>query len=159
MPGFFMGEFMKLPPYARQIRAERDRGYHPPRIWVLFGDDWGRRPDSAVCVRPGEYQPGEYDWSFCAGVPVSVVERTYVSQPARNAMRLAAEIAATTAPVAFHWIAGEDDWPHTNRAQEDIGDLMWCVMPRSKWWNKKTEQTYQQRSDLYYAAMRKGVKA
>lgn len=157
----------KLPPYGRRIATRRDAGNHPPRIWVLFGNDWQRRPEYAMCIKPQDYQPSVYDWSVCRGIPVHVIERTRVERPERDALRLAAEVAEFTAPVVFHWIASDDDWPDPagKPAQSDAADLLRAHIDgnniRLGWpdyWNEKKQRQYEQRMEVYRQALRASVK-
>ncbi len=148
----------KLPAYGRQLKRQRDSGQHPDRVWVLCGDDWGRRPRNEVslCVEAG-YRVGTYDWSLVAGVPVHVVERGDV-----DAVRLAAEIARFATSVTIHWRAGPDEvFCQAGRArQEDISDIAWCqrqqvdgVLRWPDWWSDTLESEYRARRKAWHRAL------
>lgn len=102
-----MSRRRQLPAYGRDLRWARDLGHHPSRVWLLAGDDWGRRPTSTptVCIQ-ADAEPEVMDWRALAGVPVEIVDRGY-----GPLLELGCEVARVAAPVTVHWIAGEDEWP------------------------------------------------
>jgi hypothetical protein len=65
-----------LPPFGRELARSRDQSHHPARVWVIVGNDWGRRPQDApsLCVE-ADHPPASYDWSVLAGLAVHVVRR------------------------------------------------------------------------------------
>lgn len=136
------------PAYAKAVIRERDLGNHPERIWVIFGNDWGRRPAVSVCVRPGDYTPGAFDWRWCGGVSVNVVERDKVDAEDRDSVQLSIEIAKFTAPVFICW---EDDF---GTHKVDIADFMDSNRDRNrKRWNKTAVAKYLLRRETYYASI------
>lgn len=154
---------MKYPPYARELDRQRALGDHPQKIFVLFGTNWDRRPQGALCVRPEDYRPGLYRLDVCRGIRTHVVERERIQSPGRDALRLAAEIAEHTAPVYFHWIAGIEDWPCIagTPAMEEISSLIRCNVAgdqvRFEWpgyWDKRRRKAYEARKAAYWHAAR-----
>lgn len=85
-----------LPPFGRALLNQRQRGQHPDRVWVIYGNDcWNRKPvDAPVLCVPGDYVPLRYDWSLLAGVPADIVYRD-----GEFIHALAAEVARFAAPV------------------------------------------------------------
>ena len=148
----------RLPAFGRALARSRDRGDHPPRIWVIVGNDWGRRPHDApsLCVA-ADTRPGIYDWSVLTGLPVHVVRRG----EARFAW-VAGEIAVHAAPVIAHWVAGPDEWPYAPGApaQEDVADMAFAwrrpvggQWTWPEWWNEALEVDYHRRRQRYLRAL------
>jgi len=148
----------RLPPFGRELARRRDRGDHPPRVWVIVGDDWGRRPHDgpSLCV-PASYQPKSYEWSVLAGLPVHVVRRGEAAFE-----RIAGEIAVHAAPVVVHWIAGVDEWPYFAGApaQEDVSDMAFALRKPvdgrwtwPDWWSDALDADYQRRRQRYLRAL------
>jgi len=136
--------------------AARQAGQHPALVWVIYGDDWGRRPAGApsVCLK-GADRPEQYDWAVLAGVPVHVVPRV----GAGCGLRLAAEIARVAAPVVLHWVAGEEDWPNApgRPAQAELAEAMLTERVRlgdwPAYWSGALQQDYDRRRERYQAAV------
>jgi hypothetical protein len=148
----------RLPPFGRELARRRDRGDHPPRVWVIVGDDWGRRPPDgpSLCV-PASYQPKSYDWSVLAGLPVHLVRRGEASFG-----WVAGEIAVHAAPVVAHWEAGLDEWPYAPgaHAQEDVADMAFALRRPVDgrwtwpvWWSDVLDGDYQRRRQRYLRAL------
>lgn len=99
---------MKLPAYGRALLAQRERGEHPPLVWVIYGSDWRRGSWARLprlCVGE-DYSPGTYDWSVLSGIPAGIVWRQ-----GEKVHELAAEVARATAPVMVHFM-GTGEWPY-----------------------------------------------
>jgi hypothetical protein len=135
--------------------AAREQGEHPARVWVLWGDDWGRRPSGALCVSPRD---PDLDWACCLGLPVHLVARC-----GEDFAAVAAQIAVSAAPVICHWPAATwDDWLYWaadgRRAQADIADLAdaargWSIQSWPTWWSDDLERDYRARRELYLEAL------
>lgn len=115
---------MLLPPYGKALVEQRKKGLHPEKIWVLFGDDWRRRPTDhpSLCIKPSEYKKNKYKWLICSGYPVFVIDRRRHTGSREIALDLCEDIAIHTAPVYYCWIANKADWPYLEGKQyyEDI---------------------------------------
>lgn len=66
----------RLPAYGKALLAQRRAGVHPASVRLVFGDDWRGVAAPRVCVKPGEYRPGVFDWGMLSGLEVRVVVRT-----------------------------------------------------------------------------------
>lgn len=135
---------MKLPPFGLQLARMRGRGQHPERIWVIYGHDWSRKPNSgyAIFVKPEDAKPGVYKWSICAGILVHVV----LQELDEAGYRLACDIGKRTAPVIVHWMDEQDVY------QEDLANMAFAN--KWPWWTKRVEDIYLSRQEAYVAALR-----
>lgn len=65
---------LKLPPYGKAIRDDRDNKNHPNWVVVHYSDKWAY-PDGitpSIMLLKQDYAPGVFDFSFLAGLPVTV---------------------------------------------------------------------------------------
>lgn len=149
----------KLPAYGRELLQARQAGRHPARVWVIFSQDWGRRPADVpvLCVKPLEWVAGLLDWGLVAGVRVDVVNR----DEAESVYPFAAEIARVAAPVYVHsrWPEDADPfeaWPDApgDAICEDISHAAFCrrawdqaagTMRWPPWWSEDLERDYRAR--------------
>lgn len=143
---------MKLPAYGRDLLRRRLAGDHPERAWVIYGDDWSRRPRgaAAVCVG-GDWQPGTLDWWPLAGVPIHIVDRG-----GPQLLELAAEIAEVAAPVVVHHLS--DEWTSTPaHEQDDLAELAWAGRDGHgawpPWWGEARDLDYRARRAAYFEAL------
>lgn len=91
---------LRMPAYAKALRDNRRRGFHPlAGVRLVYGDDWAEAQDAArlesglfvklgreavpygpgwpwpvLAIRPREFGPKVFDFSALAGVPVTVVD-------------------------------------------------------------------------------------
>jgi hypothetical protein len=88
---------VKLAPYARELAAKVAAGFAPPNgITVLLG--WPKRkPHGWRCVVPEKADPAGYDWRWCAGMDVMVVE---TSLPTKESLRAIGAVLAAIADQA-----------------------------------------------------------
>jgi hypothetical protein len=137
---------VRLPAFGRALLGERLEGRHPHRVWVLYGDDWDRRPvgQAVLCVG-SDWTPGRTDWLPVAGVLVHLVDRGGLHLEA-----LAAELAEQAAPVVVHWREAEGS--RVQAIQEDVSDLAFAARRAGPegyvwpaWWSEAQEQDYQAR--------------
>jgi len=146
----------RLPSFGRRLVDLRERGDDPPRVWVLAGDDWRRRPHGApmLAIRSHE-DPRRLDWSIVRRIPVHVVGRGH---PALSAV--AGAIAWHGAPTVVHWLADEiDAWPdEPGRQQADVASIARGerVLARGvwpSWWSDALELDYADRLRAYCAEL------
>jgi hypothetical protein len=156
---------IRLPAGGRELLHARERGEHPARVFVIFGEDWGRRPTHAPSVCIGApWRPGETDWSVLAGVPAHVVLRGTGLAPALERLRtseLIAEIARAAAPVVVHFIAGEDWWPYEAGQAYQVDAAEWLHVERSRpelasLWNAAACADYEARVREYLTTLAGG---
>lgn len=140
----------------------RDAGQHPPRVWVLAGDDWSRGPFGAgyvLALRSGD-EPSRIDWRVLVGLPTHVVARGHA-----GALQVACLAARVTAPVVLHNDAGglwssmfadggalrqgdglDAPLPQVGRAMSADLSLMFPLWPPARQpladWSREDEQGY-----------------
>lgn len=143
---------MKLPPYGLDLLRQRLAGEHPARAWIIYGNDWSRRPASAaaVCVA-SDWMPNTLDWWPLAGVPVHIVDRG-----GPQLLELAAEVAEVAAPVIVHQLS--DEWtPAPTHEQDDLADLAWAARDGTgawpPWWSEARDLDYRARRAAYFQAL------
>lgn len=133
----------KLPPYGRAVLEARDaavaRGGCLELVRVFYGSDcWQQAKDAApaLCVPAQEYEPGKYDWTPAAGLPVEIIWLD-----GEQALALAAEIAAVAAPVTIA----------VNGRQRTLTDFLFTTLrqPRPSLWSVEHEADYLRREKLY----------
>lgn len=131
----------KLPPYGRAVLGARDaavaRGGCLELARVFYGSDcWQRAKDAApaLCVPAQEYEPGKYDWTPVAGLPVELVWLD-----GDQAQALAAEIAALAAPVTIT----------INGRQRTLTDFLFTAASQPRLWTPEAEADYLRRERLY----------
>lgn len=117
-----MRNSLRLPAYGEALLQLRRAGVHPPRVWVIVGDDWERRPtrEPSVCVGR-EWRAGAVSWLPVAGVPTAIVCRWQVGgedDPLGpvGLLSLAAEVCTVAAPVDVHLMEA-DGLPGLERCQ------------------------------------------
>lgn len=136
---------MRLPAYARKLIQALDAGEFPPRVWVIWGDDWQRLPDGhALCIKPAEYQPGLFDFNLLSFLRVDVVDRVGGDDPALY--RCMAEIGQHASALYLH------HWNGDSRAMREHAELMYCLRQRGQWiegWSDACQQQYMERFEQY----------
>lgn len=146
---------MKLPAYGRDLLNQRLADRHPARVWIIYGDDWGRRPVGvpSLCVGT-DWMPGTIDWYPIAGVPAHVVYRE-----GPHVEELAGEIAGLAAPVILHYQTHEFS-AGLVRAQEDVSDVAWGLRRPIEggfawpaWWSDEQDADYAARRSAYLQAV------
>ena len=129
---------LKLPPYGRAVMEARDGG-DLELVRVFYGaDGWQQAKDNApaLCAPAPEYEPGKYDWTPVAGLPVELVWLD-----GDQAQALAAELAALAAPVTVT----------ANGRQRTVTDFLFTalgLLPPALWSAAK-EADYLRREKLY----------
>jgi len=64
----------RLPAYAKQLIEARQRNIKPWLMLCQFGGNWSLYPDCPkIAIKPIEYQPGMFDFSYLRGLFVVVV--------------------------------------------------------------------------------------
>lgn len=131
----------KLPPYGRTVLEARDaamaRGSTLELVRVYYGTDcWQQAKDAApaLCVPAQEYEPGKYDWTPVAGLPVELVWLD-----GDQAQALAAEIAVVAAPITVT----------VNGRQRPLTDFLFTALSQPRHWTPEAEADYERRVTLY----------
>lgn len=137
-----MTPHQKLPPYGRAVLEARDaamaRGGTLELVRVFYGSDcWRQAKDAApaLCVPAQEYEPGKYDWTPVAGLPVELVWLD-----GDRAQALAAELGAIAAPATV--IVGGR--PRT------LPDFLFTPSWQPRLWTPEAEADYERRVLLYH---------
>jgi len=145
---------MVPPGIARKLLRARERGDHPARVWVLYGEDYGKASAPAIAVGT-DYAPGRYDWSVLAGVPVHIALRA----DTEYGLRLAAEIGELAATVILHWISDPDEYLTQRRqfGQVELSEAMAAERDRlgswPEYWSEQYQNGYITRREQYRAAL------
>lgn len=142
-----------LPAYGAGLKNARDRGQHPERVWVIYGNDWARRPDGAASVCVGEdYEPSRINWAVLAGLPAHVVWRS-----GERICEIVAEVAYYAAPVVVHFF-GTGEWPREQgKAYQEPAEMF--LYPARHWpeiatlWTDEREADYLAREAAWRQAM------
>lgn len=131
----------KLPPYGRTVLEARNaalaQGDTLKLVRVFYGTDcWQQAKDAApaLCVPAQEYEPGKYDWTPVAGLPVELVWLD-----GEQAQALAAELAAVAAPVTVT----------TGKRQWTLADFLFTSASQPRLWTLEAEADYERRWTLY----------
>lgn len=133
-----------MPAFGRPLLQRRMSGDHPRRVYVVYGDDWGRRPTPSVCVK-GDWAPHRIDWTPIVGVQTHILWRS-----GERIRELAAEIAAEAPMVWVHWIE------QGREVEMDVEALLFDAYHRTelaRLWSPEAQADYQARNAEYYAAI------
>jgi len=142
-----------LPPYAKALQRERDQGRHPWEVFVAYSRTWrvrlGESLEPYLFVPADDYQPGTYEFSVLAGLPVHLV---LFEQDDRVAA-LAAEIGRYAAPVLLYYRAGDG-----RLSQRELAEWLFCQrwVDAQGWhwpvgWNDALDLAYAERCEQVFA--------
>jgi hypothetical protein len=116
-------QLRRRPAYANRLLGLRQRGQHPGGVQVVVADGpWARDKDFLwphVWLGPADCQPGRYDWSVVAGLPVLLI--CVLQAPL---FEIAAEISDLAAWV---WI------PHLDQDLVECAAVARYVDPQRAW--------------------------
>lgn len=148
---------LKLPAYGKQLLLDRRAGKHPLTVTLVYGDRWYEGKNPKICIKPEDYQPGQYDFRVVAGVQVIVIDQLVGASECDEKPRpptfgkfydLLSELAAADGWLYIEWpkTAG---WPAieatqlARNARWRTGDGSAEQWPR--WWNDELEARQQRR--------------
>ena len=155
---------MRRPGYAKRLIDLRDAGRHPARVTVIYGERWRGYDTPILAIKPEEYEPGKFDFSSVAGLPVDVTDQVgewpeFENSPAL--FWLAAEVAQWACEVIVHSVA----WPDGSLYGFAEVDSLAFGCKRGPqwpaWWSDNKMEEYGKRNRLHWteklAAIGRGV--